>query len=137
MKTSLKKSIESLSPGDLICCSWCDASIGKSSGSGMAIDVPVQSWGIYVGLIGEKVTHIVLAQNSFRYTDDLFDLDYTAIPLSWAVEISVLIEGHIPKDSASKLVNSFIMGGRRALYQPRISRTTHFQQRLSIDGRPN
>ncbi len=137
MKTTLKKSIEDLSPGDLICCSWCDASVGKSSGSGMAIDVPVKSWGVYVGLIGEKVKHIVLAQNSFRYADSLFDLDYTAIPLSWAVEISMLAKEHIPKDSASKLVNSFMMGGHRALSRPKISRATHFQQRLSINGRPN
>ncbi len=137
MKTSLNKAIENLNPGDLICCSWCDASVGKSSGSGMAIDVPVKSWGVYVGLIGDKVKHIVLAQNSFRYADGLFDLDYTAIPLSWAVEVSILSKEHIPKDSASKLVNSFMMGGHRALYQPKISRTTHFQQRLSRDGRPN
>jgi hypothetical protein len=137
MKTNLRKSIESLSPGDLVCCSWCDASVGKSSGSGMAIDVPVESWGIYVGLIGDKVKHIVLAQNSFRYADGLFDLDYTAIPLSWAVEVSVLAKEHIPKDAASKLVNSFMIGGHRALNRPRIFRNTLFQQRLSIDGRPN
>jgi hypothetical protein len=137
MKTSLRKTIESLSPGDLICVSWCDASVGKSSGSGMAIDVPVKSWGIYVGLIGDKVKHIVLAQNSFRYSDGLFDLDYTAVPLSWAVEVSVLVKEHIPKESASKLVNSFMMGGHRALNRPRTFRRTMVQKRLSEDGRPD
>jgi hypothetical protein len=137
MKNNLKKAIESLSPGDLICCSWCDASVGKSSGSGMAIDVPVKSWGIYVGLIGDKVKHIVLAQNSFRYSDGLFDLDYTAIPLGWAVDVSVLIKEHIPKEAATKLVNSFMMGGHRAFNRPRTFMRRMFQQRLSVDGRPN
>ena len=137
MKSSLRKMIDGLSPGDLICCSWCDASVGKSSGSGMAIDVPVSSWGIFVGLIGDKVKHIVLAQNSFRYADGLFDLDYTAIPLSWAVDVSVLVKEHIPKEAASKLVNSFMMGGHRALNRPRTFHRSIFQQRLSIDGRPH
>ncbi|MDI9576531.1 MAG: hypothetical protein QM398_00165 [Thermoproteota archaeon] len=137
MKNSLRKTIESLSPGDLICCSWCDASVGKSSGSGMAIDVPVKSWGIYVGLIGDKVKHIVLAQNSFRYSDGLFDLDYTAVPLGWAVDVSVLVKEHISKEAAVKLVNSFMMGGHRALNRPRTFQRRMFQQRLSVDGRPN
>ncbi len=137
MKSSLRKTIEGLSPGDLICCSWCDASVGKSSGSGMAIDVPVKSWGIYVGLIGDKVKHIVLAQNSFRYSDGLFDLDYTAVPLGWAVDVSVLIKEHIPKEAAVKLVNSFMMGGHRALNRPRTFQRRMFQQRLSVDGRPD
>ncbi len=137
MKSSLRKTIEGLSPGDLVCVSWCDASVGKSSGSGMAIDVPVKSWGIYVGLIGDKVKHIVLAQNSFRYADGLFDLDYTAIPLSWAIDISVIVKEHIPKEAAAKLVNSFMMGGHRALNRPRTFRRALAQRRLSIDGRPD
>ena len=132
MKKSLRKIIEGLSPGDLICCSWCDASVGKSSGSGAAIDVPVKSWGVYVGLFGEKAKHIVLAQNSFRYSDGLFDLDYTAIPLSWTVDIEVIAKEHVPKELAGKLVNSFLLGGRRAFNRPRT-----FQQRLSTHGRPD
>jgi hypothetical protein len=111
--------------------------VGKSSGSGMAIDVPVKSWGIFVGLIGDKVKHIVIAQNSFRYSDGLFDLDYTAIPLSWAVDVSVLVKEHIPKDAAAKLVNSFMMGGHRSFSRPRTFQRRMFQQRLSVDGRPD
>jgi hypothetical protein len=126
------KALENVSPGDLIAVEWCDASVGKSSGSGMAIDVPVKSWGIFVGLIGDRVKHIVLAQNSFRYADGLYDLDYTAIPIGWAVDAAVLVKEHIPKDSACKLVNSFLMGGHRAFNQVRT-----FQRRLSRHGRPH
>jgi hypothetical protein len=64
-KSALRKVLESLCPGDLICCEWCDASVGYSSGSGVAIDVPVKSWGLYVGLFGEKTKHIVLGAKQF------------------------------------------------------------------------
>jgi hypothetical protein len=137
MKSNLKNQLESICPGDLICCSWCDASVGKSSGSGMTIDVPVKSWGIFVGLIGDKIKHIVLAQNSFRYADGLYDLDYTAIPVGWAIDVSVMVKEHIPKEDAVKLVSSFMMGGHRAFNRPRTFRRTVFQQRLSVDGRPD
>jgi hypothetical protein len=130
MKSSLRKMLEELSPGDLIEVNWSDASVGKSSGSGVAIDVPVKSWGVFIGLLGEKSKHIVLAQNSFRYADGLFDLDYTAIPLSWTVNIQILAKNHIPEEIASKLINSFLLGGHRALNPQRT-----FQQRLSTHDR--
>ena len=137
MDRAIEKKLDSLAPGDLIAIDGCDASVGKSSGSGMTIDVPVKSWGIFVGLIGDRVKHIVIAQNSFRYADGLFDLDYTAIPVGWALGVSVLVKEHIACESVSKLVNSFMMGGHRTLNRPRTFRKTLFQQRLSIDGRPD
>jgi hypothetical protein len=129
---NLKHQLQALSVGDLVLVEWCDASVGKSSGSGATIDVPVKSWGIFIGVLGEKAKHIVLAQNSFRYADGLFDLDYTAIPLSWTINIAVLAEKHIPKQVADQLVKSFLMGGRRAF-----THTRTFQQRLSTHDRPD
>ena len=137
MVKQVLKDLEAVAPGDLIAVEWFDASIGKSSASGAAIDVPVQSWGIYVGLIGKRVKHIVIAQNSFRYSNGFFDLDYTAIPLSWALGVSVLVKGHIPSDVATRIVNSFLAGGHRALRHPRTLKSRVFQMRLSEDGRPN
>ena len=124
------KALENVNPGDLIAVEWCHASVGKSSGSGMAIEVPVKSWGIFVGLIGDRVKHIILAQNSFRYADRLYDLDYTAIPIGWAVDAAVLVKEHLPTKTACKLVNSFLLGGHRAFNQVRI-----FQRRLRTHGR--
>ncbi len=129
-KNKLKKTLGSLNPGDLICVEWCDASVGKSSNSGIRIDIPVKSWGVYVGVFGERAKHIVLAQNSFRYSDGLFDLDYTAIPASWALEVDVVAKSHIPKVTAKSLVNSFLLGGRRAFNHQRM-----FQRRASIHER--
>jgi hypothetical protein len=133
----IEKSIGNVREGDLVCCIWNDASIGKSSDSGLAIDVPVQSWGVFLGLIGTKVKHIVLVQNSFRYAENLFDLDYTAIPYGWAVEVFVLDKEYVPKEALRKLVNSFLNGGNQALHRARVSRKPLYQQRLSINGRPH
>lgn len=132
---SYKKQLESIGIGDLICVEWNDASVGKSLSSGGAIDVPVRSWGVFLGVLGVKAKHIVLAQNSFCYADGLFDLDYTAVPLNWSMDIAVIAKGYIPKDGAAKLVSSFMEGGRRMLSRPRTFQRKLFQKRLSIDGR--
>jgi hypothetical protein len=124
MNKQVLKQLESLSPGCLVCVEWNDASVGKSLGSGVAVDVPVQSWGIFIGVLGEKNKHIVIAQNSFKYASNLWDIDYTAIPLTWTANLIVLAKDHIPQETAKQLVNSFLMGGRRAFGQ----RT--FQQRV-------
>jgi hypothetical protein len=121
-KNQLKKTLSELQAGDLVCVEWCDASVGKSSGSGVCIDVPVKSWGVYVGMFGEKTKHIV----------GLYDLDYTAIPLGWTVGVSILVKEYVPRDVAAKLVNSFLLGGHRAF-----SRSRTFQKRLSTHGRPH
>jgi hypothetical protein len=126
-RTDLKKVFSELKPGDLICVDWCDASVGKSSSSGISIDIPVRSWGLYVGIFGQRTKHIVLAQNSFCYSDGLYDLDYTAVPKSWALDVSVLAKGHIPADIARALVNSFLLGGHRSNNHNRI-----FQRRLAV-----
>jgi hypothetical protein len=111
---NLRKDLENCKPGDLVCVDWFDASIGKSSGSGMAIDVPVRSWGVFIGVLGEKSKHIVVAQNSFKYSDGLFDIDYTAIPVSWTINVAIITRASVDVKTAGKLVNSFLLGGRRA-----------------------
>ncbi len=128
-KNELRKAVEGLDAGDLVSCEWCDASIGKSRSNGLAIDVPVKSWGVYVGLFGEKIKHIVLAQNSFRYADGMFDLDYTAIPLSWTTDVRILSKEHVPREVAVNLVNSFLLGGHRGENRMRMG-----QQRLRMHG---
>jgi len=51
------KQIKGLQPGDLVRIEWFDASVGKSLSGGLAgIDVPVKSWGIYIGLLGQKTS---------------------------------------------------------------------------------
>ncbi len=116
MNKKVLKDIRNVTPGDLIFVSWTDASIGKSlSGGLVGIDIRVSSWGLFIGLLGEKSKHIILAQNNFRYADGLYDIDYTAIPLSWTVNVKVVEKQHVKPEEAKQLLNSFLMGGRRSL----------------------
>jgi len=126
-KKNLKKQLKDLQLGDLISVSWTDASIGKSLGSGLVVDVPVKSWGIFIGLMGKRNQHIVLAQNNFQYSDGLYDIDYTAIPVSWAVTINVIEKNHVAKDEAEILFTSFLRGGRRVS-------SKHKQQKVKNHG---
>jgi len=134
---SLKKKLEMLEIGDLISVYWCDASVGKSLslGNGANIDIPVQSWGVYLGVLGAKAKHIILGQNSFCYAEGLYDLDYTAIPVSWSTDVFVVSKSYIPKNVAVKLVRSFVQCEHRTLNRPRIFK--HIQKRLSVDGKPD
>ena len=118
MKGEVLKQIKQLQIGDLIRVEWNDASVGKSlSGGVRAIDVPVQSWGVFLGVLGERARHIILGQNNFRYADGLYDIDYTAIPVSWTANIIVIAKNHVPIQEANALLNSFLLGGRRTFPQ--------------------
>ena len=102
--------IKGLSAGDLVCVEWCDASIGKSLSNGVSgIDVPVKSWGIYVGVLGQKRKHLILAQNCFRYSDGLYDIDYTAVPVPWTIKAVAVAKRYVGKEEAKHLLNSFLV----------------------------
>jgi len=115
MNKEVLKQVKTLRLGDLIRVDWYDASVGKSLAAGGVIDVPVKSWGIYIGILGERNKHIILAQNNFRYTNGLYDIDYTAIPLTWALTIKVINAGEVSDEEAKILLNSFLAGRCRTL----------------------
>ncbi|MCW4018007.1 MAG: hypothetical protein NWF00_04925 [Candidatus Bathyarchaeota archaeon] len=141
MNKQILKTLESCKPGDLISVDWCDASAGKSSQNGGMIDVPVRSWGVYLGLMGVRAKQIVLAQNSFRYVGSVYDLDYTAIPVGMALEVQCIQVGHLPKAVVDNLLRSFVSesvnrkntAGLQGLRSPRMLHHK-IQQRLSING---
>jgi hypothetical protein len=122
--------IKSLAAGDLVQVEWCDASIGKSLSNGISgIDVPVKSWGVFIGELGQKRKHIILAQNCFRYSDGLYDIDYTAVPVPWTTNATVIAKNHVEADEAKQLLNSFLVnekmkhekiGSNRCLRQQRV-----------------
>ncbi|XES76409.1 MAG: hypothetical protein ACBZ72_09525 [Candidatus Bathyarchaeia archaeon] len=100
--------IKNLTAGDLVQVEWTDASIGKSLSNGLGgIDVPVKSWGIFIGVLGQKRRHVILAQNAFRYSDGLYDIDYTAVPVPWTISATVLAKGHVSAEEAKVLLHSF------------------------------
>ena len=129
-KEDIENQLKNVGLGDLVLVEWADASIGKSNRIGavnVGIDVRACSWGIYIGLLGQNHRHIVLAQNNFKYTDGFYDIDYTAIPLSLACKISVLLKSHINIEVAKQLLQSFLAGG-----SARISKSRGHQERLRI-----
>ena len=123
MKKGLKEQLKDVDPGDLVLVEWTDASKGKSLNSGLAVDVPVKSWGIFISVLGKRKQHIVLAQNNFRYADGFYDIDYTAIPMGWTEKITVIAKQHVSAEEAQQLFKSFLHGGGRSL-------TRHRQQRV-------
>jgi hypothetical protein len=117
MKKRTVDGIKQLNLGDLVLVEWCDASTGKSLSSGSNIDIPVESWGIYLAVLGAKAKHIILAQNNYRIADGLYDLDYTAIPLQWSESVRVLAKNHVRLKEAQDMLNSFLTGRRGTLGQ--------------------
>jgi len=115
MNWQIQNQIRSLNLGDLVRVEWFDASVGKSSFSKGSIDIPSRSWGVYLGVLGEKNKHIILAQNSFKYTDGVYDIDYTAVPLNWPITICVLTPSEVTSQEAETLLHSFLTGHRRTL----------------------
>jgi hypothetical protein len=109
------KQVKGLTLGDLVKVDWFDASIGKSLSGGLnGIDVPVTSWGIFIGLLGQKNKHIILAQNNFRYADGLYDIDYTAVPTAWTINITTIAKNHVKPEDAKQLLHSFLIGGKQS-----------------------
>jgi hypothetical protein len=129
MKEMLSQ-IKSLVAGDLVCVEWCDASIGKSLSNGInGIDVPVRSWGVFIGFLGQKRRHIILAQNCFRYSDGLYDIDYIAVPLPWATNATVIVNGIVPEQESKDLLNSFMVNEKAKNGKTASGRCLH-QQRV-------
>mgnify|MGYP001128106784 CR=1 FL=1 len=125
------KQVKGLSLGDLVKVDWFDASIGKSLSGGLnGIDVPVTSWGIFLGVLGAKNKHIILAQNNFRYADGLYDIDYTAIPTAWTVGVTAITKNHVPPETAKQLLNSFLIGGKSTIPRNKRQKKAKNHERL-------
>jgi len=121
------KQIKNMRPGSLLRVEWFDASTAKTAMGG-PIDVPVKSWGIFLGIFGEKNKHVILAQNNFRMTEEgLYDIDYTAIPATWAVSVYVISPNEISDEETQTLIQSFIAGTRsgNTRRKGRVQRRTH------------
>jgi hypothetical protein len=122
--------ISGLVAGDLVCVEWCDASIGKSLSNGLSgIDVPVKSWGVFIGVLGQKRKHVILAQNCFRYSDGLYDIDYTAVPVAWTTSATVVAKAHVCVEEAKVLLNSFTVNEKMKSEKPSLGRCLR-QQRV-------
>ena len=107
--------LDGVGKGDLVRVTWFDASRGQALTIRGKLDIPVYSWGVFLGILGQKRRHIVLAQNSLKLSDELYDVDYTSIPVSFMDEITVLHKAEVALDIAELLLLSFTAGRRRII----------------------
>ena len=104
--------VKKLEIGDLVEVYWYDASLGQSLSSSFSIgiDVPVSSVGVYIGTLGEKQKHIILAQNRFKLAPNLYDIDFISIPVPWATDVKVIVKGYVSADDDEVLLKNFAAG---------------------------
>lgn len=123
--------VKSLAAGDLVCVEWSDASIGKSLSNGLGgIDVPVKSWGIFIGVLGKRREHVILAQNCFCYSDGFYDIDYTAVPLPWTTGARVIEKSCVGPEEALVMLNSFTINENARSEKSTFNRSRCSQRRL-------
>jgi len=93
------KQLSQLQLGDLIEVMWLDASRGKletveelreAGAAGAEIDLPVTSYGVYIGAFGKIAKHIVLVASQWLFAQGYGQIDCTIIPLGTVENIRVL-----------------------------------------------
>jgi len=119
-KNEFFQQLKDANVGDLVYIEWFDASIGTAISSGQNVDIPAKSWGLYLGVVGKRNPHVILAQNTFEYIDGFFDIDRTAVPLVWGVKLQVLQKQAITPKDAERLVTSLGIGRSMAMGRRKI-----------------
>lgn len=90
MNKGVREVISSLRFGDSVIVEWLDASEASGSLKGAKIDTPVSSWGVFLGIKGERTKHLIVAK-------EIVDVDrachYNAVPLGMIKRIRVIERG--------------------------------------------
>jgi len=90
MNKDVQEVISSLRFGDSIIVEWLDASEATGSLKGAKIDTPVSSWGVFLGIKGQRTKHLIVAK-------EIVDVDrachYNAVPLGMIKRIRVIERG--------------------------------------------
>ena len=118
------KQLSELQLGDLVEVMWLDASKGRletveemreSGASGAEIDLPVTSYGVYIGAFGKIAKHIVLVASKWLYSQGYGQIDCTIIPLGTVENIRVLLPKLMDAENVRVCQQAFIHGRARRL----------------------
>jgi len=118
------KQLGELQLGDLVEVTWLDASKGRletveemreSGASGAEIDLPVTSYGVYIGAFGKIAKHIVLVASKWLYSQGYGQIDCTIIPLGTVENIKVLLPKLMDAENVRLCQQAFIHGRARRL----------------------
>ena len=107
--------IKDLRLGDLIRLEWNDASKGearvsKNGESGVQFDIPVTSWGVFLGIVGRKTKHVVLLRDCFEMSAAMgvYDVDFNVVPLGMISNLAILKRAELERDVAALLQTAFL-----------------------------
>ena len=113
----MMKQIKDLRLGDLIRVEWNDASKGEARISkdkdmqpDVQFDIPVTSWGVFLGIVGSKTKHIVLLRDHFEMSAarGIYDIDFNVIPLGMISNLEVLKRAELEREVAALLQTLFL-----------------------------
>jgi len=117
----VQRQINALQLGDLVRVRWFDACKGEArideqSASGaeepskMQFDIPVTSWGVFLGLVGEKTRHVLLIRDHFQMNaaSGVYDIDYSVVPIGMIQTVEVLKKGELEAKVAGLLQQAFL-----------------------------
>ncbi|NIR17118.1 hypothetical protein GWN63_05630 [Candidatus Bathyarchaeota archaeon] len=107
--------LEDIRLGDLVRVQWNDASkgearISKDQKSDVQFDIPVTSWGVFLGLVGHRTKHVVLLRDHFQMslTLGIYDVDFNVVPLGMISQIAILKQGELDPQVAALLQTAFL-----------------------------
>jgi len=133
----VRNQIKSLQLGDLVRVRWFDACKGearidKQSEEEVQFDIPVTSWGIFLGVVGEKARHVLLIRDHFQMNAGLgiYDIDFNVVPIGMIQAVEVLKQGELEAHVAELLQQAFL----KAKTSKRKGRIV---LRLNLDGENN
>ena len=118
------KQLGELQLGDFVEVTWLDASKGKietveemreTGAAGAEIDVPVISYGVYIGAFGKIAKHIVLVASQWLFVLGYGQIDCTIIPVGTVENIRVLLPKLIDVENVRVCQQAFIHGRARRL----------------------
>jgi len=112
----VRKQIKGLQLGDLIRVRWFDACKGEarideqSDDAKVQFDIPVTSWGVFLGLVGEKTKHVLLIRDHFQMNAALgvYDIDFNVVPIGMIQAVEVLKQGELESNVAQLLQQAFL-----------------------------
>ena len=116
------KMLEDIKPGDLVVVDWLDSSHGRietqrklreTRPNVAAIDCPVKSYGVFLGLFGKRSQHIVVSSSLWIYTavNEYGQVDSIVIPIG-CVECIKLLQSQVLDDNSVMLCRSAFLQGR-------------------------
>jgi hypothetical protein len=124
MSKRVLKQLRKLQLGDLIEVTWLDASRGKletveelreAGAAGAEIDLPVTSYGVYIGVFGKIAKHIVVVASQWLFSQGYGQIDCTIIPVGTVENVTVLKPNLMNAENVRVCQQAFIHGRARRL----------------------